>query len=129
MGDHERTLDNLIDIGFFPRDCPRHEILQVMPKIWTELVDCGSDIKKRKVAVQECLGEILTMVREFEFDLPDYYLALARAMITLEGIAIAADVDFDIFKAAMPPVLRYLARQGKLEAFSFGRRVRSELSR
>lgn len=123
--DHNQTLDNLIEIGFFPSNCPRDRILAVMPKIWTELVDCGSDLEKRKRAVQVCFSEILTFVKDFEFDLPDYYLALARAMITLEGIAIAADMEFDIFKAAFPPVLRYLADQGKLEAVSFGRRLAS----
>jgi predicted unusual protein kinase regulating ubiquinone biosynthesis (AarF/ABC1/UbiB family) len=102
--------------------------MAVMPKIWEQLVDCGSDIKKRKVAVKECFGELLHMVRKFEFDLPDYYLALARAMITLEGIAIAADVDFDIFQAAMPKVVRYLAAQGRLEAISFSQRAFSKLS-
>jgi len=125
---HEQTLNHLIEIGFFPVDCPREKILKIMPKIWTELVDCGSDIKKRKKAVQECFSELLTLCCEFDFDMPDYYLALARAMITLEGIAIAADVDFDIFKAAMPRVLRYLAAQGKLEAISLGRRLRSKIS-
>lgn len=121
--DHNQTLDNLIQIGFFPPDCPRERVLEVLPKIWEKLVDCGSDIKKRKEAVQECYGEILAMVREFNFDLPDYYLALARAMITLEGIAVAADLEFDIFKAAIPPVLRYLAAQGVEEAVNISRRV------
>lgn len=126
--DHSKTLDHLIEIGFFPADCPRDEILSVMPKVWAELVDCGSDIKKRKQAVKDCFGELLIMARTFEFSMPDYYLALARAMITLEGIAIAADVDFDIFVAAMPLVMRFLAKQGKQEAISFGRRSCSRLS-
>lgn len=126
--DHSQTLDNLIAIGFFPSDCPRERILEVMPRIWSQLVDSGSDIKKRKKAVQECWSEIMTMVREFQFDLPDYYLALARAMITLEGIAVAADVEFDIFKAAMPRVLKYLAEKAREEAVSVGRKVGSKLS-
>jgi len=120
--DHNQTLDNLIEIGFFPPDCPRERILEVMPKIWNELVDAGSNLEKRKKAVQECFGEVLVLVREFDFDLPDYYLSLVRAMITLEGIAIAGDIEFDIFKAAFPAVLRHLAAQGKAEA---GRRVSS----
>lgn len=124
--DHNQTLDNLIEIGFFPPDCPRERMLEVMPKIWTELVDCGSNIEKRKQAVQKCFSEVLTLVREFEFDLPDYYLALARAMLTLEGIAIAADVEFDIFEAAKPCVIRYLVAQGKIEAMSLGRRLSSK---
>jgi len=49
-------------IGFFPHDCPRDEILPVMSKIWAKLVECGSDIHKRKSAVQLLYAEILTLV-------------------------------------------------------------------
>ena len=34
-------------------------------------------------------------VRRFKFNLPDYYVALVRALLTLEGIALAADCAFD----------------------------------
>ena len=30
----------------------------------------------------------------------DYYVALVRALLTLEGMALAADCNFDIFEAA-----------------------------
>ena len=40
-------------------------------KIWDQLVECGSDITKRKSAVQLLYSEILTLVRRFEFALPD----------------------------------------------------------
>jgi aarF domain-containing kinase len=126
--DHNATLQHLMDLGFFPPDCPRERILAVMPAIWNELVACGSDIEKRKQAMQKCSREILTFVREFEFALPDYYLALGRAMLTLEGIAIAADMEFDIFKAAAPMVIRYLAKQGKAETAQLGRRIASTFS-
>jgi aarF domain-containing kinase len=127
-GDHEGTLQHLIKIGFFPSDCPRDRILEVMPAIWTELVECGSSTEKRKQAVSKCFDEIFVLVREFEFALPDYYLALARAMLTLEGIAISADIEFDIFKAAAPMVIRYLAKQGKAETAQLGHAVTAKMS-
>jgi predicted unusual protein kinase regulating ubiquinone biosynthesis (AarF/ABC1/UbiB family) len=108
--DHNSVLNSLIEIGFFPRDCPRDRILKVMPPMWDELVACGSSTQKRKKAVRKCFNELQTFVTELEFDLPDYYIALARAMLTLEGIAIAADVEFDIFEAAFPMVTRHLAK-------------------
>ena len=52
-------------IGFFPHDCPRDEILPVMSKIWAKLVECGSDIHKRKSAVQLLYAEILTLATWF----------------------------------------------------------------
>ena len=35
-------------------------------------------------------------VRRFKFNLPDYYVALVRALLTLEGIALAADCALDV---------------------------------
>jgi len=105
-GKYEAVLDCLIEIGFFPADCPRDVVLPTMSRIWREMVACGSDTAKRKEAVKNCFDEITTLVRSFEFDLPRYYLALVRAMLTLEGTALAADCDFDIFEAAFPVALR-----------------------
>lgn len=105
---HDAVFDNLIAIGFFPPSAPREAMLPTMSKIWDELINSGSDIKKRKLAVQNCYEELKTMVRHFDWDLPDYYVALLRAMLTLEGIALSADVEFDIFRAAFPVALRHV---------------------
>lgn len=48
-------------IGFFPPDCSRDEILPVMSKIWGKMVASGSDMQKRKSAVQELYAEIMTL--------------------------------------------------------------------
>lgn len=108
---HDAVFDNLIAIGFFPPSAPREAMLPTMSKIWDELINSGSDVKKRKLAVQNCYEELKTMVRHFDWDLPDYYVALLRAMLTLEGIALSADIEFDIFKAAFPVALRYVTAQ------------------
>jgi len=108
-GDYEKTLDSLIEIGFFPRTCNRQEVLPVMSKIWWQLVASGSSTQKRREAVMQLSGEILTLVRRFEYNLPDYYVALLRALLTLEGLALCADRDFDLFKVVFPVALRRVA--------------------
>lgn len=113
-GDYEAVLDALILIGFFPASCSRTEVLAVMSQIWAELVRCGSNTKKRKQAVRTLYAAILTVVRRFEFNLPDYYVALVRCLLTLEGIALSADCEFDIFKAAFPVAVRALGAGGSL---------------
>lgn len=118
--EHEAVLDDLIDIGFFPQDCPRDKILPVMSKIWRQLVESGSDIRKRKRAVEDLYKEIMVLVRTFKFDLPDYYVALVRALVTLEGIALAADVDFDIFQAIFPVALRFLGSASAADSAAIG---------
>lgn len=119
--EHAAVLEDLIAIGFFPEDCPRDDILPVMSKIWRQLVECGSDIKKRKVAVQLLYSEIMTLVRRFQFGLPDYYVALARALVTLEGIALAANCEFDIFQAIFPAAQRFLAASSAADSAALGR--------
>lgn len=118
--DHNAVLDDLVEIGFFPRDCSREQLLPVMSKIWDQLVECGSDIHKRKVAVRLLWGELLIFVRKFKFGLPDYYVALGRALVTLEGIALAADCNFDIFQVLFPVALRYLSSQSMQNTRSLG---------
>jgi len=108
-GDYEKTLDCLIEIGFFPSHCNRQEVLSVMSKIWWQLVACGSNTQKRREAVKQLSGEILTLVRKFEYSLPDYYIALLRALLTLEGLALCADREFDLFKVVFPVALRRVA--------------------
>jgi len=107
--DYNKVLDNLIDIGFFPEDCPRDVLMPVMSRLWAELVKCGSSTQKRKQVVRTCFDELRTLATKFEFNLPDYYLALVRALLTLEGIALAADCEFDIFQATFPVAVRALA--------------------
>lgn len=119
--EHEAVLDDLVDIGFFSSDCPREAILPVMSKIWRQLVESGSDIHKRKKAVQLLYTELMTLVRKFKFSLPDYYVALVRALVTLEGIALAADCEFDIFKSIFPVALRFLSGAGAADSAAIGR--------
>lgn len=119
--DHIATLNSLIEIGFFPADCPRDIILPVMSKLWDEMVKCGSSTRKRKEVLWRNWKELMEMVRKFEFDLPDYYLALVRALLTLEGMAVAADTDFDIFQVVFPVALRAVTDVTTRSAGSIGK--------
>jgi predicted unusual protein kinase regulating ubiquinone biosynthesis (AarF/ABC1/UbiB family) len=110
-GEYDATLEALIRIGFFPQNCDRARILPTMSRIWREMVAAGSSTEKRSAAVQDCLAEIMRLVRDFEFGLPDYYVALVRAFLTLEGIALQSDSDFDIFAVAFPVAARHLAAE------------------
>lgn len=114
--DHNATLDGLIKIGFFPEGCPREELLPVMSRIWSELVACGSSIKKRKEALRRSFEEIKELALRIKYDLPDYYVCLGRALLTLEGIALAANCEFDIFEAAFPVALRAVTKAAKAGA-------------
>jgi len=42
---------------------------------------------------------------EYPFSVPDYFALMTRAFVVLEGIALAGDENFDIFKAIYPYAL------------------------
>jgi predicted unusual protein kinase regulating ubiquinone biosynthesis (AarF/ABC1/UbiB family) len=39
---------------------------------------------------------------KFPFNVPEYFALITRALITLEGIALKGDENFDIFQASYP---------------------------
>ena len=54
------------------------------------------------------LGELDGLAPNFGFELPPYFLNNARAIATLEGMALSADPSFDVLKVVYPFALRRL---------------------
>ena len=54
------------------------------------------------------LSELLSLAPRFEFQLPPYFLNNARALGTLEGMAVSVDPSFSVMKVVYPFALRRL---------------------
>lgn len=67
---------------------------------------------ERRRHFKEISHELNQIFFDFPFTVPPYFALITRALILLEGIAVAGDPKFDIFKAAEP-----FARQRALEVF------------
>ena len=60
--------------------------------------------RKQFAAVSNDLNQIFF---DFPFTVPRYFALITRALITLEGIALVGDSNFDIFQSSYPYALEF----------------------
>ncbi|KAG4969564.1 hypothetical protein JHK85_035985 [Glycine max] len=60
------------------------------------------------VKFSRVLGKIWTVALKHHFPMPPYITLVLRSLASLEGLAIAADTNFNTFEAAYPYVVRKL---------------------
>ena len=112
-----------------PTDCDRPKVIPLMDKALTPYVKGGGAVKYeaelRKTygfdgSVRASAGgfaaltqDALTVLNEIPFSIPPYFALLARAIVTLEGIALSGDPDYGIILASYPFVARKLLREDR----------------
>ena len=57
--------------------------------------------------------DALTVLNDIPFSIPAYFALLARAIVTLEGIALTGDPNYGIIMEAYPFVARKLLREDR----------------
>jgi predicted unusual protein kinase regulating ubiquinone biosynthesis (AarF/ABC1/UbiB family) len=105
-GDHNRLYDDILALGFLPPDTDRGAILSVLSHVLDLTVKAGSDMRTRAKNFQKVSDDLNTIFYEFPFEVPPYFALITRAILTLEGVAMAGDRQFDIFQAAYPFALK-----------------------
>jgi hypothetical protein len=72
-----------------------------------KLVQAGDGLDRRRAFGQlyEELGELAF---RYYFVIPSYYILVMRSFVTLEGIALSADDDFNMYEATAPYAVRKL---------------------
>ncbi|CAK0885811.1 unnamed protein product [Prorocentrum cordatum] len=117
-GDYVRLFDDLVALGFLPSDADRESIVAVLSKVLDLTVQAGSDMRARAKNFKTVSDDLNQIFFELPFELalllgaalacgrPGAPPLLTRAILTLEGIAMAGDESFDIFQAAYPFALR-----------------------
>ena len=111
-GNVKGLLDDAIDLGFLPRDVDQEALLPVLQRVYEDAalkekseasLSAASyrSVERRKqfAGVSNELNEIFF---KFPFTVPPYFALITRALITLEGIALTGDREFDIFQASYP---------------------------
>ena len=59
--------------------------------------------------------DMLTVLNDIPFSIPPYFALLARAIVTLEGLALSADPDYGLIIEAYPFVARKLLSSDRPE--------------
>jgi aarF domain-containing kinase len=67
-----------------------------------------------KVRFQNLLACLAIIVAKFDFTIPPYFLNNARALATLEGIALKIDPNFNILRVVYPYSINHLMRNPKI---------------
>ena len=69
---------------------------------------------------QAMTGDVLTVLNDIPFTIPPYLALLARAVVTLEGIALTGNPNYGIITEAYPFVARKLLKEDRPEVIVQG---------
>ena len=100
----ENLRENLVALGFL-RDDAR----------WDELVPLANELFKtifgsadRRYTFQDTTNSFAPLLYEYEFRIPVNFAYITRAIMTLEGISLQLDPDFDIWAVSAPYAARMM---------------------
>ena len=104
--DYAALVDDFVGLGILPPDCNRAKVLPLMDKALSPYVKGGGAKKYEQElktlygmdgSVESTVGgfqamtsDMLTVLNDIPFSIPPYFALLARAVVTLEGLALQA---------------------------------------
>ena len=96
--------DNLIALGFLRPDAQWAEILPLA----TELFGAVFGQPEGRTSFREATHAFAPLIYEYEFRLPADFAYIVRSIMTLEGISLQLDPDFDLFAVSAPYAARMM---------------------
>ena len=103
--DYTALVDDFIALKILPDDCNRAKVIPLMDKALSPYV-MGGGAKKYEDELKKMYNfdeagavggfqamtqDLLTVLNEIPFSIPAYFALLARAVVTLEGLALSVD--------------------------------------
>lgn len=127
--DYTALVDDFIALKILPDDCNRAKVIPLMDKALSPYVMGGGakryedELKKMYNfddagavgGFQAMTQDLLTVLNEIPFSIPAYFALLARAVVTLEGLALSVDPDYGLVIEAYPFVARKLLSEDRPE--------------
>lgn len=114
----EAVADLCADLELLPREHledpqEREKLVDALKEAFDSMLLWPKDHKGRSTAVpkvrfENLLSSLVKLVARFEFTIPPYFLNNARALATLEGIALKLDPDFNILTVIYPYAINRL---------------------
>jgi predicted unusual protein kinase regulating ubiquinone biosynthesis (AarF/ABC1/UbiB family) len=109
--DTHGIVDDLIGLGFLAPEADLKAIRDVV----TEVFDRKLNLKLGEVRFKELTYDLAPVVYQHPIRTPARFTYLMRALMTLEGISIVMNPEFNFFEVARPFVRDYLFRQNASE--------------
>ena len=129
--DYAALVDDFIRLEILPADCNRGKVIPLMDKALSPYVKGGgaqvykSELEKMYGldgtmdgtvgGFQAMTNDMLTVLNDIPFSIPPYFALLARAVVTLEGLALSADPTYGLVIEAYPFVARKLLSSDRPE--------------
>ena len=101
---------DLIDLEFLKPGADESKIKEVVIKMF----ELHLDLKLKDVKFKELTYDLADVMYDYPFRLPSNFTYIMRALMTLEGIGIITDPEFNFFETAKPYAKEFmLKREGK----------------
>ncbi len=108
--DPEGIAQDLIDLEFLKPGADEQSVREVVKRMFTFHLD----LKLKDVNFKELTYDLADVMYDYPFRLPANFTYIMRALMTLEGIGIVMDPDFNFFMTAKPFAKEFmLKREGK----------------
>jgi len=108
--DPEAIAQDLIDLDFLKPGADESRIKDVVVKMFK----LHLDLKLKDVKFKELTYDLADVMYDYPFRLPSNFTYIMRALMTLEGIGIITDPEFNFFETAKPYAKEFmLKREGK----------------
>mmetsp|Transcript_6338 Transcript_6338/g.15184 ORF Transcript_6338/g.15184 Transcript_6338/m.15184 type:complete len:662 (+) Transcript_6338:167-2152(+) len=105
--DWDALVDDFIALEFLPRDSDRARIIPVMDRVLSPYLRGGGAAAYNFSALSQ---DLLSVTLEIPFSVPPYMSLIARSVVTLEGIALSGDPQYQMVAQAYPFVVRKVLR-------------------
>lgn len=118
--DYDRFIDDFIELKILPSDCNRKTIIPLLEKTYAPYFSksaSGRSYVKEVVSrygVEAILQDFRTVFEEIPFSIPSNFGILARAIVTLDGVAMGANPDYKLFKEVYKYVFTHLLGEGRV---------------
>jgi len=128
--DFDALVDDFIELEILPTDCDRAVVVPLMDKALTPYIK-GGGAKKYEAEIRKTYGmdgtagfsgnvggfqamtqDMLTVLNQVPFSIPPSFALLGRAVVTLEGLALMGDPDYQLVMESYPWIARKIVRDG-----------------
>ncbi|MBN1135028.1 MAG: AarF/ABC1/UbiB kinase family protein [Anaerolineae bacterium] len=103
-GRPDNLRDNLIRLNFLHPDSPWDELVPYV----NQLFGATFGAQDRRYTLRDVTNAFAPLLYEYRFRIPVNFALIARAIITLEGISLQLDPEFDIFTVSAPYAVRMM---------------------
>ncbi len=100
----ENLKENLVALGFLRPDARWDEIIPMANELFKTVFGAAD----QRYSFQDATEVFAPLLYEYEFRIPVNFAYITRAIMTLEGISLQLDPDFDIWAVSAPYAVRMM---------------------